>query len=128
MKLTLIFLAAVLAALAGGWMWGASGKFDVEQMRRALEDRADLAEVRASVLDGRVSVFQLNYGDAAAHFDRARAELQRVQTRLREAGQGERAGQLEVPLAHLKEASRLAMSLDAGAQTAAAQALETLGK
>jgi hypothetical protein len=126
MKLLTSVTLALVLALSAGWVWGASGKSVVEQERRLLEERADLAEARALVLDGRVSLFLLNFGDARRRFESAQAIVGRAQTRLRETSQAERAGQLEIVLAHLKDAGRLASALDQGAQSAADIALQTL--
>jgi hypothetical protein len=128
MKLVASIGVAVLLAFGLGWFLGASGKSTIELDRRQHEQRADLAEARGLVLEGRVALFQLNFGDAAKRFDSARAILERAQMRLRETGQAERAGQLEVALAHLKDAGRLAVALDPTAQSAAEQALQAIGK
>jgi hypothetical protein len=88
--------------------------------------RAELHEARALVLEGNLAVFQLNFGDAAKKFDAARAAVERMQTALRETGQAERAGRLEVALSHLREAQRLAVSLNANARNAADAALQAL--
>lgn len=117
---------ALVVAFGGGWLLGASGKGAVEQQRRALEERADLAEARAAMLDGRVSLFLVNFGDASRRFSAARAVVERVQIQFRETGRAEAAGQLEVVIAHLKDAERLSLSLDASAQNAADQALQAL--
>ena len=107
-------------------MYGASGRSEIEQARRAAVQRADLQEARAFVLEGNVAIFQLNFGDAAKRFDSARVAVERIQVALRETGQAEPAGRLEVALTHLREAQRLAVSLDANARNAADQALQAL--
>ncbi len=111
-----------LAALAAGWVWGASGKSNVELARRTLEDRADLQEARAATLDGRVHLAQSNFGDAGQRFERAQTIVERLQIRWRESGQTERAGQLEIVIASLKDARRLTAALDQTAQDAAGKA------
>ena len=126
MKLSSAIVGAVLAALALGWFLGASGKSSIELQRRQEQQRADLAEAREAVLAGRVDLFQSNFGNAVKRFDAARLMLERVQLRLRETGQPDRAGQLEIVLAHLKDAGRLALALDANANAAADQALQAL--
>lgn len=119
-------LLAVLVALGAGWVWGASGKSSVDQERRRLEQRTDYETARASVLDGRVSLFLNNFGDASKHFEQARIALEHLQTVLREVGQAERAGRVEIALASLKDAVRLSAQLDANAQNAATAALQAL--
>jgi hypothetical protein len=121
-----IVAIVVLAAAAAGWMYGASGRSDVEQARRTAVQRADLNEARALVLEGNVALFQSNFGDATKRFEAARVSVERMQAALRETGQAERAGRLEIALSHLKDAQRLAVSLDANARTAAEAALQAL--
>jgi hypothetical protein len=117
---------ALVIALGAGWMWGASGKAAIEEQRRMLIERADLAEARALVLDGRVSLFLLNFGDAGQRFEQAQRIVAQIQVRLRETGQAERAGRVEIVLAHLKDAQRLAAAVDQNAQGAAEAALQAL--
>lgn len=121
-----IITVLVLAAAAAGWMYGASGRSEVEQARRDAVQQADLNEARALVLEGNVALFQSNFGDATKRFEAARVAVERMQSALRETGQAERAGRLEIALSHLKDAQRLAVSLDAKARTAAEAALAAL--
>jgi len=117
---------AVLVAVAAGWVWGASGKSSVDQERRRFEERAAYETARAEMLDGRVSLFLNNFGDASKHFETARMALEALQGQLREVGQAERAGRVEIVLSNLKDAVRLSALLDAGAQNAATAALQAL--
>ena len=121
-----IVAAIVLSAALAGWMYGASGRTDAEQARRAAVQRADLNEARALVLEGNLALFQSNFGDATKRFDAARAAVERIQTALRETAQAERAGRLEIVLSHLRDAQRLAVALDANARNAADAALQAL--
>jgi hypothetical protein len=109
-----------------GWFVGASGRDVLEHDRRDAVARADSAEARAWVLSGRVSLFQSNFGDASRAFESARQVVFRAQTRLRQLGDAARAGQLEVALSQLREAQRLALAFDPGAQGAADQALRVV--
>lgn len=117
-----IVLAVALAA-GVGWVLGASGKAEIEQARRQESERADLASARAELLDGRLSLLKLNFGDAAHHFDAARKTIEDVQKRVRETEDAERAGRLEVVLAHVRDAERLAIALKPEAQDAANDAI-----
>ena len=119
-------MLAVLVALGAGWVWGASGKSTVDQERRQLAQKADYEIARAEILDGRVSLFLNNFGDASTHFETSRISLERLQGELREVGQAERAGRVEIVLSNLKDAVRLAAQLDASAQNAASAALQAL--
>ena len=124
---SLAIIAAIVVAVGlSGWIYGASGRSDVERARRDAVQRADLTEARALVLEGQVAVYQLNFGDAAKRFEAARTPIVRVQTALRETGQAERAGRLEIVLSHLRDAQRMAVSLDANARVAGDEALKAL--
>lgn len=124
---TLLINAAIVGvAVLGGWVYGASGRSEVEQARRVAVQVADLNGARALVLEGQVAVYQLNFGDASKRYEAARTAIERVQVSLRETGQAERAGRLEIALSHLNDAQRLAISLDANARLAADEALKAL--
>jgi hypothetical protein len=120
-------ILALVVAFGVGWLAGASGRAAIEQQLVASEERANFAQARALIGDGRVSLFLVNFGDASRRFEEARGVVERMQTKLRELGQAERAGRLEIALSHLKDAQRLAASLDSSAQGAAAEALRALG-
>jgi len=117
---------ALVATLGAGWLLGASGRSSTEVALGRAEQRADFLRVRALVLEGRVGLFLNNFGNAERLFTEAGQVVESLQTRLREAGLAERAGQLEIVLAHLGDAQRLAASLDPAAQAAAQAAIETL--
>lgn len=107
-------------------MYGASGRSEVERARREAVERADISDARAAVLEGQLAVFQLNFGDSAKRFEAALTLVERVQKSLRETGQAERAGRLEIALSHLRDAQRMAIALDANARSAADAALQAL--
>ena len=119
-------LLAAAMVFGVGWFAGASGRDALEQDRRDALARAESADARAFILSGRVSLFQSNFGDASRAFEAARGVVLGAQTRLRQLGDAARAGQLEVALSQLREAQRLALALDAGAQAAAEQALRVI--
>lgn len=125
-KTIAIIAAAVLVAGLTGWMIGASGRSAEKQLTRAAEQRADLSEVRALIVEGRVSLFLSNFGDASKKFEAAITVLERMQMQLRENAQAERAGRLEIAIAHVRDAQRLAASFDASAHNAADEALKTI--
>lgn len=126
LKLVGWWTLALAVVCGAGWMLGASGRAALEQDRRDAEARAEFAEARAYALDGRISLFQSNFGEASKAFEAARRVVERAQTRLRQVGDVARAGQLEVALVQLGEAQRLALALDGAAQNAADQALRVI--
>jgi hypothetical protein len=120
------FTLLVAVAFGAGWLLGASGRSSAEMAARRADERAGFQSARALVLDGRVSLFRTNFGDASRAFEEARGIVERLQISLRETAQPDRAGELEIVLSHLREAQRLAASFDPGAQGAAEAALQAL--
>ena len=124
---TLGFVAAgVVVAFAAGWWTGASGRATALVEWSRAEIRADVAEVRAAVLDAQLSLAGSNFGDARRSLQRAHTIGTRLQDRLREAGQPDRAGQVGTVLTQLERADQLSGALDASAAAAAGEALRTL--
>jgi hypothetical protein len=117
---------AVVLVFGAGWLAGSSGRASIDDERRLASSRADYAEARAFALEGRVSLFQSNFGEASRAFESARAIVEGAQARLRQAGDAAGAGQLEVALSQLREAQRLSLALDARAQQAADEAVRVI--
>jgi hypothetical protein len=122
-----VILLALVVAAGLGWFAGSAGRSAVERHQAVIEMRADFSEARALVLEGRVSLYVSNFGDAIAQFQQASRRIAAVQSRLREIGQVEQAGRLEIAVSSLGEAQRLAATFDTTkAQASAEQALEAL--
>ena len=129
MKMTKIVLGvfvALLVALLGGWLWGASGKWDLDRALQASELRSELLEARSSVLDARLNLFDVNFGDASRHLEDARRLLRRAGERLKSVGRQDDATRLDLALARIDEAQRLAGQLDQGANSRAAEAAKAI--
>ena len=122
-----IVLLAIVVAAGAGWFAGGSGRSVAERERDRSEMRAEFAEAKSLVLAARVSLYQSNFGDAIQQLQGARTLIGRVQARLREMGQTEQAGRLEIALSSLSDAQRLAATFDVTrAQAAADQAMQAL--
>ena len=122
-----VILLALIVAAVSGWFAGAAGRsaLEAEQVRSGM--RAEFAESRALVLEGKVSLFLSNVGNAVQSFQRANVLIARLQQELREMGHVEQAGRLELAASNLGDAQRLAATFDmTGAQAAADQALQAL--
>jgi lipopolysaccharide biosynthesis regulator YciM len=127
LKLIGILLLSLIAAAGTGWVAGSSGRSALELDQRRTIMRAEFAEARAQVLDGRVSLYQNNFGDAVQRFQRARDLIGRIQSSLRELGQVDQAGRLEIAISHLSDAQRAAAAFDqTKGHGAAAQAVQAL--
>jgi hypothetical protein len=113
--------AAVLVALGAGWIWGASGTSD---LTRALRD--GLLEGRAAVLDARLAIYNVNFGEASGHFEAARRALRGTVARLNDLGRQDDAKLLEGALTQVDEAQRLAGQLNQDANSVAAGAAKAI--
>ena len=126
MRLALIAFISLLVTLGLGYAWGASGRFAISA---ALDDNRqllDLAEARGRLLDARVSVYNVNFGDASRQFEEAKAPLRKAQERYQQAGKNAAADSIAAALEHAAEGQRLASKLDQAANTKAADALEAI--
>lgn len=125
-KLILAAAVAVIVLLGLGFAWGSSGRITAE---RALDDarqQLDLAEARGRVLEARVSIYNVNFGDAQRQLEEAKAPLTRARDRYQDQGKREAAEALSAALERVQEAQRLAGKLDQNANTQANEALKAI--
>lgn len=113
----------VVIAFIVGWIAGAWGKFPIQRALDDTELQLALMEGRAHVLDARVSLYNVNFGDASGRFDAAKAALRRVRERLDARRSTSVAAMVQQALAAIDEAQALAGRLDAGAHAPAARAI-----
>ena len=126
MKPVLGIGVALLVALGGGWAWGASGRSALNRVLGIAELRDGLLEGRAAVLDARLDIYGVNFGDASRHLEAARSALRVAQARLTDQGRQEDAKQLTIALTRIDEAQRMAGRLNQDANALAADAAKTL--
>lgn len=126
MKRTLGVGVALLAALGAGWVWGASGKWNIERALEIAESRGGLLEARAAVLDARLDIYSVNFGDASRHLEAARSALRAAAAALSATGRQEDAKRLELALTRIDEAQRMAGQLNQDANALAADAAKTI--
>jgi hypothetical protein len=126
MKLVLGIGLALLVALGAGWVWGMSGKSEISRSLRAAELRSGLLEGRVAVLDARLDIYSVNFGEASRHFEKARDALRTADARLKDLGRQEDAKRLEVALTRIDEAQRMAGQLNQNANAVAADAAKTI--
>ena len=125
-RLVLIAAIGVLVVLGLGYAWGASGR---GTMQTALDDarqRLDIADARGLVLDARVSLYNMNFGDASRRFEEAKDPIRRIRQRFVDAGSTDAVRSISAALEHLEEAQRLAGKLDPAANSKAGEALEAV--
>jgi hypothetical protein len=126
MKQLLIVVILIVVALGLGFAWGASGRVALQQGVEDAQQKLDLADARGRVLDARVSLYNVNFGDAQRQLEDAKAPLTRARDRMQADGKKAAAEALSAALTHLQEAQRLASRLDQGANTQAGEALKSI--
>jgi hypothetical protein len=124
-----LILGAVVAAvvLFGlGYAWGASGRFTIQNALDDARQQLDLAEARGALLEARVSLYNVNFGDSSRHFEEAKAPLRRARERYQQLGKNAAAGSVTTALEHIEEGQRLAAKLDQAANAKANDALQAI--
>jgi hypothetical protein len=127
-KRILAISVALLVALGAGWVWGASGRSDLNRALRIAELRNDLLEGRAAVLDSRLDIYNVNFGQASRHLEAARSALRAAETRLNSLGRQADTKPLELALAKIDEAQRMAGELNQDANALAADASKAINE
>jgi len=79
-------LVALLIGLLGGWLWGDSGRADVDRALQAAELCNDLLEARTSLLAARVNLDDGDFGEMSRHLAAARGFAGRAEARLENLG------------------------------------------
>ena len=125
-KLVLTATIVLVVVLGLGYAWGASGRSAMQTALDEARQRLDIAEARGEVLDARVSLYNMNFGDASRRFEEAKVPLRRIRQRLSGAGSTDAVRSISAALEHLDEAQRLTGKLDPAANNKAGEALEAI--
>lgn len=126
MKLVLGITLAVLVALGTGWLWGRSGRAELGRALEAAELQKTLLEGRTAVLDGRLAIYNVNFGEASTHFERARIALRAADAQLNALGRQEDSKQLALALTRIDEAQRKSGELSQDANALASDAAKAI--
>lgn len=126
LKLFGVGILLLVIALGAGYWWGSSGRGTAQAALGGLEQELDLANARSHVLEARVSLYNVNFGDAQRQLDDARAPLTRARDRATAQSRKESAAALAAALDHVQEAQRLAGRLDQTANNRANEALKAI--
>lgn len=126
MKLIVGIGVSLLVALGVGWAWGTTGKSDMNRTLKIAELRDGLLEGRAAVLDARLDIYSVNFGEASRHFELARGALRTADSRLNALGRQEDSKRLATALTRIDEAQRMAGKLNQDANALAADAAKTI--
>ena len=126
MKLTLGVIAGLIVCVLGGWVWGRSGRSDLVRSLDAAELRSDLRGARAAVLDARVAIYSVNFGEASSHLENGRNLLRRADERLKSLGRDDAVRQIDTALTSIDDAQRMAGKLDQSANSRAGEAAKMI--
>lgn len=125
-KLILSAFIALVVCLGLGFGWGAAGRSELRTALDGATEQLDLAEARGQILDGRVSLYNNNFGDASRHFEDSKPPLRRIKQRYQDAGKRDATTGIDAALGQLEEAQRLTGKLDLSANNKASDALEAI--
>ena len=125
-KIIATALVTLIVVLGLGYGWGASGRRAIQTALDETKQQLDLAEARGHLLDARVSLYNMNFGDASRRLEEAKTPLRRTRDRYSENSKDQSARALATALEHVDEAQRLANKLDPAANTKAGEALEAI--
>jgi hypothetical protein len=121
-KLILGIAGGLAVALLAGWIWGRSGRSDMSGALQTSELRGELLGARAAVLDARVAIYSVNFGEASRHLEGARGLLGRADERLKSLGRDAEVRQVQTALASIDDAQRMSGKLDQSANSRAGEA------
>ena len=126
MKQLLTVAVLIIVAVGLGFAWGASGRVALQQGVDDAQQQLDVLDARGHILDARVSLYNVNFGDAQRQLEDAKAPLTRARDRMQSEGKKPAAEAMAAALTHVQDAQRLASRLDQGANTQAGEALKSI--
>ena len=119
---------ALAVALVAGWIWGTAERSTLARALQASELRDELLGARAAVLDARVAIYAVNFGEASRHLEDARGLLGRADTRLTGLGRTADVHQLATAREHVDAAQRMTGKLDQSANARAGEAAQIMAE
>ena len=128
MKAKLLLGIAILFAVAllAVWLRGALGRSDIADALQASNLRGEVLAARAAILDARVAIYNVNFGEASGHLEDARGLLGRAEKQLESLGRDDEAARVQTALTNIDEAQRMAGKLDQSANARAGDAAKIL--
>jgi hypothetical protein len=118
----LVVAVLLLVAVGGGWLWGASGRWSVERTTQVQQVHQNLVEGRSALLDARLALYSVNFGEASQHMEQARTLLRRGSDGLKGLGRDAENKQVATALAIIDDAQRLTGKLDQNANSRTGEA------
>ena len=120
-KLTFGVGVGLAVALLAGWIWGTAGRSQMVRAVQTSELRSELLGARAAILDARVAIYSVNFGEASRHLEGARGLLGRADERLKRLGRDDELKHVQTAMAGIDDAQRMAGKLDQSANSRAGE-------
>jgi hypothetical protein len=120
-----VVLAVVVAGLVG-FLYGRSGGSEDRTQLAAIRLRLQLAEARVQVLDARVGLYLVNFGEATGHLAAAKNLATGARERLAADRRADLTAKLDQAVAHLDAAHEQASRLNQDANSRAGEAARLL--
>ncbi len=127
-KLVLGIIVGLVVCLLAGWIWGSSGRSGIARALETSELRGDLRGARAAVLDARVAIYNVNFGQASGHLENARSLLLHAGERLKKMSRDDELRQLQTAVVGVDDAQRMAGKLDQTANSRAGDAAKAIAE
>lgn len=125
-RLVLIGFVAAIVLVGLGYAWGASGRRTVQASLDDTREALDAAEASRQVLEARVSLYNMNFGDASRQLEEAKVPLRRLRQYYVDEGRDDAVRGASSALERIDDAQRLAGKLDQAANNKAGEALEAI--
>jgi Tfp pilus assembly protein PilX len=90
--------------------------------------RETLIDGRAAILDARLDIYSVNFGNASKHLEAARSALRAGESTLKDLGRQDDATEVGKALARIDEAQRMTGQLNQDANAVAADAAAAIGR
>jgi hypothetical protein len=116
-----IALAVVLAGVLG-WLYGWSGGRSSAAALESTRLRTSLLQARIQILDARINIYSINFGDASRNLEYSKRELTTARSLLENAGRRDLVDKIDAALRSTREAQEAAAKLNQDANGRAGEA------
>jgi hypothetical protein len=125
LKLGLYIGLTVIFAAVVGWLYGWSGGRSATSALEGTRLRVSLLQARLQLLDARVNLYGVNFGDASRNLEYSKPELTTARGLLDNAGRRDLVEKIDTALNKVREAQQLTAKLnqDANSRTGEAASL-----
>jgi hypothetical protein len=122
LKLGLWVALAIVLAAAVGWLYGWSGGRSAATALESTKLRTSLLQARVQLLDARVNLYSVNFGDASRNLEYAKPELTTARALLDSAGRRDLVDKIDGALKSIRSAQELSAKLSQDANGRAGEA------